>query len=109
MRARILQVSTTVASEDDAARIAEHLVEARLAACAHIEGPLESIYTWKGKLCREVEWKCTLKTSAELLPELERELLSLHPYETPEFVVTEFERASEDYGEWLLDVLEGRD
>jgi len=44
-----IQVSTTTERKEDAERIAWSLVEARLAACVQILGPIESIYRWKGK------------------------------------------------------------
>jgi periplasmic divalent cation tolerance protein len=45
-----IQVTTTTETKADAERIALALVEARLAACVQIVGPIESIYRWKGRI-----------------------------------------------------------
>ena len=44
-------VLVTCGSKADAARIAQALVDARLAACVNIvEAPVRSVYRWKGKV-----------------------------------------------------------
>jgi periplasmic divalent cation tolerance protein len=44
--AEYLQVVTTAGSESEAQRIAETLVEQRLAACVQVVGPVASTYRW---------------------------------------------------------------
>jgi len=41
-------VLCTAGSEDEARKIARHLVEQRLAACVNIVPQIESIYRWQG-------------------------------------------------------------
>ncbi len=106
---RYVEVSTTTASREDAVAIGRRLVESGLAACAQIEGPLESVYTWKGEFHSEREWRCTLKTSLSLLPDLECELVSMHPYETPEFVVRRIIGLSDEYRDWIDGALRRED
>ncbi len=43
--------------------IARHLVEAKLAACVQIVGPITSIYHWKGKVENAGKWLCLIKNS----------------------------------------------
>ena len=43
-------VLSTAGSEDEARKIARHLVEQRLAACVNIVPRIESIYRWQGKV-----------------------------------------------------------
>jgi periplasmic divalent cation tolerance protein len=69
-------------------RIAERLVAERLAACVQISGPITSTYHWKGKIEQEREYVCTAKTSRKNYPEIEKIILELHPYETPEIIAT---------------------
>ena len=100
-----LQVTTTTGERGDAERIAEALVERRLAACVQILGPLASTYRWKGGVENAVEWLCLIKTEKRLLPRLEEALKEIHPYETPEVLATAVEAGSGDYFAWLSDAL----
>ena len=96
-----LSVTTTVDSLAAAERIAAALLDARLAACVQIEGPLESRYHWKGAVERIREWRCTIKTRADLFEALQAALRAAHPYETPEILAHAVVRGSEAYLAWL--------
>jgi periplasmic divalent cation tolerance protein len=100
-----IQVTTTTAKKEDAERIARTLVEARLAACVQILGPITSIYRWKGKIETEEEWLCLIKSSRSRYGAIEEMILSLHPYETPEIVASEIIAGSSGYLGWLKDSL----
>ncbi len=96
-----IQVSTTTETKADAERIALKLVEAQLAACVQIVGPIESIYRWKGKIETAGEWLCLIKSREENYGVIEQTILSLHPYETPEIVVAAIIGGSRAYLDWL--------
>jgi periplasmic divalent cation tolerance protein len=96
-----VQVSTTVEKRDDARRIAEALVEKRLAACAQIVGPILSVYRWKGRMERAEEWLLILKTRKGLYDRLEGEIRDLHPYDVPEIVAVPLAAGSRDYLRWI--------
>jgi len=98
---RFVQVQTTLDSRDRAAELVREVLDARLAACGQIVGPVESAYWWGGVVETAVEWLCLFKTRAELGERLERFLAERHPYEVPEIVVLPIERASEAYGDWI--------
>lgn len=102
---KAVEVSTTVASEEEASVIAERVVRGRLAACAQVSGPLTSHYTWKGEYFREREWKVSMKTLASRERELTELVLGLHSYETPELTATVLEGVSPGYMEWMESVL----
>jgi periplasmic divalent cation tolerance protein len=77
-------VLITCGSILEARRIASKVVRKRLAACANIVlGPVQSIYRWKGRVQGAREVLMLLKTSANRLDELEREVKRLHSYEVP--------------------------
>ena len=98
---KCLLVSTTASSREDAERIAEGVVNAKLAACAQIVGPIESVYRWKGAVERETEWLCLIKTTEAAYSEVERAVLEMHPYETPEVVAVPIVTGSAAYLAWL--------
>ncbi len=96
-----LQVATTAASEEEAAGIAEALVEGRLAACAQVVGPISSNYRWGGVLERGREWMCVAKTTHAAYPRVEAMIRELHSYEEPEIVATAVVAGSDGYLAWL--------
>lgn len=85
--AECLLVTTTVDSREIAGRLAEALVDRRLAACAQVSGPVASTYRWRGAVDHASEWICQLKTTRARLPALEAALDTLHPYDLPELTV----------------------
>jgi periplasmic divalent cation tolerance protein len=97
----VLQICTTVATEDDARALADTLVQARLAACVQIDGPVTSVYRWKGNVESATEYRCSIKTRAELYPAVEQAIKLHHAYETPEIVATPIVAGSAEYLAWI--------
>ncbi len=85
--------------EGTARRIAQQMVEQRLAACANVF-PITSVYRWQGAVQNEGEWVSVLKTSLEREGDLERALCAVHPYEVPCLLRYEV-RANEAYERWI--------
>ncbi len=102
----VVQITTTVNSEEEACRIAEAVVNKKLAACAQVTGPIVSYYIWKGEQCREKEWHVSMKTVKSLELHLMDFITELHTYETPELISVLVESVSEAYFEWMLQILE---
>ena len=96
-----VQVITTTARRDEAERIAQALIEGRLAACVQIVGPITSVYRWQGKVETSEEWQCLIKTKREILERLERALRQMHPYEVPEILALPVLWGSDDYLGWV--------
>jgi periplasmic divalent cation tolerance protein len=94
-------VLMTAGSREEAARLAEMLVGARLAACAQIMPEMESIYHWQGSIHRDPEFLILAKTTQANFNDLEREVRALHSYETPEIVALPVTAISAPYLEWL--------
>ncbi|MEX0170839.1 divalent cation tolerance protein CutA [Streptomyces sp. LMG1-1-1.1] len=97
----IVTVRTTTDARDKADALARGAVEARLAACAQISGPVTSVYHWQGAIETTEEWEVVLKTTEARYPALEAHLIAAHDYETPEIVATRVTRVSEDYARWV--------
>lgn len=95
----ILMVTTTVATEAEARRLAHAVLHARLAACVQVE-PITAYFHWEGALeeCRELRVAC--KTAASAMPALMALLRKQHPYTLPQLVVQPVQ-ASAEYGCWV--------
>ena len=98
---RIRLVLTTVATDEDAARLAHAVVERGLAACVQILPRVRSVYRWKGAIQDEEERLLILKTTAGRASALCDEVRSLHPYELPEVVVLDPAEVDPGYAAWV--------
>lgn len=98
-------VTTTVASEGDAQRLAAGAVRARLAACVQVEA-IASHYVWQGAQHEDAEWRLVCKTLPQAAPALRDWLRAQHPYAVPQ-LITRTEQAEADYGEWLAQQVDG--
>jgi periplasmic divalent cation tolerance protein len=96
-----LLVLTNLPDRAAAERLADLLVEQRLAACVNILAPCRSVYRWKGAVQRDEEHPMLIKTTAERYPELEKALRAGHPYELPEIVAVPIERGLPAYLDWV--------
>lgn len=102
-----ITVMLTAGSREEAVRLAEMLVGARLAACVQILPEIESVYHWKGELRRDPEVLLLAKTTQARFSLLEREVRALHSYETPEIIALPITDISAPYLEWLTATVRG--
>jgi periplasmic divalent cation tolerance protein len=101
-----IAVFMTATNGEEAARLAEMLVGAHLAACVQILPEIESVYRWQGRIERQGEVLMIAKTTRSKFDEFEREVRALHSYETPEIVAVSLVAVSGPYLEWLTVSLE---
>lgn len=94
-------VFITASNGEEAARLADMLVGAHLAACVQILPEMESVYRWEGKIERSPEILLLAKTTKAKFEELEREVRALHSYDTPEIIAVPVVAGSARYLEWL--------
>ena len=94
-------VFMTASNGEEAARLAEMLVGAHLAACVQILPEMESVYRWQGKVERAPEVLLLAKTTRAKFEELEREVRALHSYDTPEIIAVPAVAGSMPYLEWI--------
>ena len=99
-------VLVTCSSEEEAAKIANLLVEEQLAACVNIISPVRSIYRWEGKIWDEKEWILIIKTQKKRFEELEKKVKSLHSYSVPEVIALPIVEGSASYLKWLKEMTE---
>lgn len=96
----------TAPNEDEAARIARSLVEARLAACANIVRNIRSIYTWQGSVQDDAEVLMVVKTRKGLFEAVSGKVKELHSYDVPEIIALPIIDGSPDYLNWLRESTE---
>ncbi|MEM2901160.1 MAG: divalent-cation tolerance protein CutA [Candidatus Bathyarchaeia archaeon] len=94
-------VFVTCENVDQALKVAEALVEKRLAGCVSVLTDVFSVYRWKGKVEKAEEVLLMIKTRTPLFTEVEREVKKLHSYTTPEIVGFRFDEAFQRYIRWL--------
>ncbi|MEU8619799.1 divalent-cation tolerance protein CutA [Streptomyces sp. NPDC048623] len=97
----ILTVLTTTDARDKAEVLARGAVEARVAACAQVVGPVTSVYHWKRAVETAEEWQVLFKTTDARYGDLEAHLRAAHDYETPEILATPVARVSAEYARWV--------
>ena len=96
-----LMILTTAGSEAEAQKIANQLVERRLAACVNIIPRIHSVYRWQGKVDAAEEFLLLIKTTKSRTAEVQAVIRELHSYDLPEFVVISMEDGSAEYLEWI--------
>ena len=99
---KTLLVLTNVPERAVAERLADMLVEKRLAACVNILAPCRSVYRWKDAVQHDEEHPMLMKTTVERYPALEQALRAAHPYELPEIIAIPVERGLPAYLEWVV-------
>ena len=100
-----IAVLMTCKNTREARRIARHLLDKRLIACASLIPRISSIYRWKGKVVSEQECYAILKSSRELLPKLLIEVEKEHSYSLPELIALPIIDGSPNYLNWIAEEL----
>jgi periplasmic divalent cation tolerance protein len=101
MADNIVLAISTFPDRETARRISKDLVTAKLAACANILPPIESIYRWKGKVERGNETLVLFKLSEDRQAAFQEKLRSLHPYEVPEIIFVPISSGLPEYLRWV--------
>src|SRR4029453_16792750 len=94
-------VLTNMPDRAAAERLAQELVERKLAACVNVLAECTSIYRWKGAIENAREVPALIKTRAGLYDELEQAIAKLHPYEVPEIIALPVKRGLPEYLAWV--------
>ena len=101
-RTQLTLILTTFGKAAAAEACGRRLVEQGLAACTQVDGPIRSIYQWKGQIEDEEEFRLLIKTSPAAAAACQIAIAELHPYDLPEIVVLSA-TASRAYAEWVSD------
>jgi len=85
--------------------IARQIADLKLVACTNIIPHLTSIYPWQGKMVQGCEALLIMKTHQSKLEELEKSIVSVHPYEFPEFIALPIIYGNAPYLQWVNKVV----
>jgi len=94
-------VLVTAKNESECARIARHLLERKLIACANLVPRVRSLYTWQGKIADEKECLMLLKSRRGSFAKLEAEIRKIHSYSVPEIITLPIGAGSAAYLKWI--------
>ena len=95
-------VLITTPSKEVGEKIANALLEKKLAACVNMMAPIFSLYTWEEEINRDDEVLLIVKSRADLF---ESDLIPVvHPYDVPEIIALPILMGSANYLAWIDDV-----
>lgn len=98
---KYIVVFVTASSEEEAQKIANSLVEKKIAACVNIVGGVNSIFSWQGKIDRASESLLIVKTKECRFDDLKKEVKLIHSYDTPEIIAMPIVLGDQKYLEWI--------
>lgn len=98
-------VMSTIDSKELAIRIADELLNNKIAACINILPGVLSRYWWQGSIESDEEYILLIKTSETLFSTVSQMIKQLHSYECPEIISLPIIAGSEEYLSWLNSTL----
>jgi periplasmic divalent cation tolerance protein len=90
----------TATNQEEAEKIAQELVEKKMAACVNIFD-IASIYWWSGKIDQATEALGIIKTKKNLIETIIEEIKANHSYECPEVIAIPIIAGSKEYLDWI--------
>ena len=96
-----IEVIITAPERDWLEDLCHQLVDARLAASAHVIHPMASIYRWKGAVETATEARAFLRSRRALLDQLVAYVVERHPYEVPNITALSIVGGNADYLAWI--------
>jgi periplasmic divalent cation tolerance protein len=99
--AEYIEIHSTTGSQEEADRICEAVVQARLAACAQVTVPIRSTYWWQGKVERAEEHFIMMKTTRDKFDALAQMIRENHSYDVPDIVAVPILEGTADYLGWI--------
>ena len=99
-------VLVTAPSKDVGRDVARALLEQKLAACVNVVPSIASFYTWEGELRSDEEVLLVIKTTGAAFDALVAAVRAVHPYDLPEIIALPIVAGSQDYLDWIDEVVE---
>lgn len=101
-------ILVTAKDEDEAQRIGQELLDARLIACVNIVKGVRSLFWWQGNIDQASEALLVIKSHKGLLEEIIAKVKSAHSYDVPEVIALPVIGGNPDYLAWIEDEVKGR-
>ncbi|SRR6266404_4023700 len=98
-------VLVTTSGTREARKIANALVEARLAACVNVIEKVQSYYRWKGGVQCDKECLLVVKSCRTNFAELRKAIEKIHSYKVPEIICMPIVEGADPYMNWLEESL----
>jgi periplasmic divalent cation tolerance protein len=99
-------VMTTTGSKEEATKLANTLVERRLAACVNIIPQIRSVYRWNDKVEHADEFLLLIKTYGTALERVRSLNREMNSYELPECISFKIDGGCSAYLKWLGNAVE---
>jgi periplasmic divalent cation tolerance protein len=102
--AGLVQLVTSLPSREAALELAHAAVEAGMAACVQVLGPVTSVYRWQGAVQEDQEHLCVIKVPEAGLDAAVAFVRARHPYDTPELTAVGSAFVDARYLAWAEEV-----
>jgi periplasmic divalent cation tolerance protein len=99
----VMLVITNLPDREAAVKLAQALVDRRLAACVNVLAECTSVFRWKGVVESAAEVPVLIKTRAARYEQVEAAIRELHPYDLPEIIAVPVSRGHDEYLQWVAD------
>lgn len=93
-------VITTAPDREEAEKLAQGILENRLAACVQLSD-IRSFFFWEGEVQNDDEVSLFIKTTSKRYPDLESYIREYHPYEVPDIIQLPITGGLPEYLSWL--------
>jgi periplasmic divalent cation tolerance protein len=97
----IFLVITTVSTQEQANALASEAITLGLAACAQVQAPCQSVYSWQGKVESALEYPIHFKTNEMRHQALRDFIDEKHSYDVPEIVSIQIDTVNAAYAAWV--------
>ncbi|KAK8967481.1 hypothetical protein KSP40_PGU015086 [Platanthera guangdongensis] len=94
-------VYVTVPNREAGKKLAESIINEKLAACVNIVPGIQSVYWWEGKVQSDSEELLIIKTRESLLNPLTEHVKANHEYDVPEVIALPINGGNDKYLEWI--------
>jgi len=101
----VILVLTNLPDQESAEKLAQILIQEKMAACVNVLAPCTSFYEWQGQLEKSQEIPLLIKSTQQKYSLLENCILRHHPYELPEIISVPINKGLPSYLNWVQENL----
>jgi periplasmic divalent cation tolerance protein len=101
----VILVLTNLPDQESAEKLAQILIQEKMAACVNMLAPCTSFYEWQGQLEKSQEIPLLINSTHKKYSLLENCILRHHPYELPEIISVPIDKGLPSYLNWVQENL----